>query len=87
MLRSVAAAALLGCCGLLVPSQRALIPFYDSFMIRNFSGDSPMEGRSSFALECVDMKYVLLVMLRLIVIESAFWLCGLTLWRDSAALP
>ena len=56
VLRSVAAAALLGCCGLLVPSQRALIPFYDSFMIRNFSGDSPMEGLSSFALECVDMK-------------------------------
>ena len=32
------------------------VPFYDAFMLRNFSGDSPQEGLSSFALECVDMR-------------------------------
>lgn len=59
VLRSVAAVALLGCCGLLVPASRAQLPFYDAIMLRNFSGDSPLEGLSSFALECSDMRSVL----------------------------
>ena len=55
VLRSVASVALLGCCGLLVPAAKAAVPFYDAFMLRNFSGDSPLERLSSFALEVVDM--------------------------------
>ena len=56
VLRSVASIALLGCCGLMVPAREACVPFYDSFMLRNFSGDSPLEGLSSFALEMVDVR-------------------------------
>ena len=56
VLRSVASVALLGCCGLMVPAAKAAVPFYDAFMLRNFSGDSPLEGLSSFALEMVDVK-------------------------------
>ena len=52
----MASVALLGCCGLMVPSAKASVPFYDAFMLRNFSGDSPLEGLSSFALEMVDVK-------------------------------
>jgi hypothetical protein len=39
-----------------VPASSARIPFYDVFMIRNFSGDSPLEGLSSFGLECQEMR-------------------------------
>ncbi|GAX83118.1 hypothetical protein CEUSTIGMA_g10544.t1 [Chlamydomonas eustigma] len=59
ILRSIAAVAILGNCGLLVPAESATIPFYDAYMLRNFSGDSPLEGLSSFALEMVDVKAVL----------------------------
>ena len=52
----MASIALLGCCGLLVPAQQAKVPFYDAFILRNFSGDSPLEGLSSFALEMVDVQ-------------------------------
>ncbi|KAG1665669.1 hypothetical protein FOA52_005459 [Chlamydomonas sp. UWO 241] len=58
VLRSVMAVALLGCCGLQVPAASARIPFYDVFMVRNFSGDSPLEGLSSFGLECQEMRAV-----------------------------
>ncbi len=44
VLRSVASVALLGCCGLLVPAQRAKVPFYDAFMLRNFSGGAYIES-------------------------------------------
>jgi MutS domain V len=81
VLRSVAAIALLGACGLAVPGEREIlvhtkpifdsltssilsspaerapsVPFYDSFMLRNYSGDSPLENLSSFALEMADVK-------------------------------
>jgi predicted GIY-YIG superfamily endonuclease len=60
MLRSTCACALLGACGLAVPASAASeIPYIDAFMLRNFSSDSPLEGRSSFAVEMMEMKYVL----------------------------
>jgi len=35
------------------------VPQYQSFMYRNFRGDSPAEGRSGFALEAREMAIVL----------------------------
>lgn len=45
VLRSTCAVALLGACGLMVPADAAEIPFTDAFMLRNFSGDSPLQVR------------------------------------------
>lgn len=59
VLRSTAAVALLAACGLLVPAEKAKVPYLDAFMLRNFSSDSPLEGRSSFAVEMTEMRYVL----------------------------
>lgn len=59
VLRSTAAVALLGGCGLFVPAAAARLPYLDAFMLRNFSSDSPLEGRSSFAVEMTEMRYVL----------------------------
>ena len=60
MLRSTCACALLGACGLAIPADDTTkIPYIDAFMLRNFSSDSPLEGRSSFAVEMMEMKYVL----------------------------
>ncbi|KDD72758.1 MutS domain V, partial [Helicosporidium sp. ATCC 50920] len=58
-LRSTAAAALLGSCGLMVPAARARLPYLDAIMLRNFSADAPLEGRSSFAVEMTEVRYVL----------------------------
>ena len=30
----------------------------DAFMLRNFSSDSPLEGRSAFAVEMTEMRWV-----------------------------
>jgi len=35
------------------------IPYIDGFMLRNFSADSPLEGRSAFAVEMTEMRHVL----------------------------
>ena len=60
ILRSTCAVALLGACGLAVPAApETQIPYIDAFMLRNFSSDSPLEGRSSFAVEMTEMRYVL----------------------------
>ncbi|KAL4440153.1 hypothetical protein ABPG75_003154 [Micractinium tetrahymenae] len=59
ILRSVCAVALLGACGLYAPAAAATIPYFDAFMLRNFSSDSPLEGRSAFAVEMTEMRYVL----------------------------
>ncbi|KAI3431602.1 hypothetical protein D9Q98_004652 [Chlorella vulgaris] len=59
ILRSVCAVALLGACGLFAPAASATLPYFDAFMLRNFSSDSPLEGRSSFAVEMTEMRYVL----------------------------
>jgi DNA mismatch repair ATPase MutS len=57
VLRSVCAAALLANCGLCVPAKAAIVPAYDSFLLRNFSGDSPVEGKSSFSMEMTEVRY------------------------------
>ncbi|PSC73121.1 DNA mismatch repair mitochondrial isoform X1, partial [Micractinium conductrix] len=59
ILRSVCAVALLGACGLYAPAHTAAVPYFDAFMLRNFSSDSPLEGRSAFAVEMTEMRYVL----------------------------
>ncbi|DBB15379.1 TPA: hypothetical protein ACH3X3_003613 [Trebouxia sp. C0006] len=59
ILRSVCAVALLSACGLYAPVQSAVVPYTDAFMLRNFSADSPLEGKSSFAVEMVEMRYVM----------------------------
>jgi hypothetical protein len=71
ILRSVAAVSLLGACGFLVPAAAGgtnnstniisgtSIPYIDAFMLRNFSADSPLEGRSAFAVEMTEMRHVL----------------------------
>ena len=56
ILRSICAVALLSACGLHAPVQSALVPYTDAFMLRNFSADSPLEGKSSFAVEMVEMR-------------------------------
>ncbi|EFN52896.1 hypothetical protein CHLNCDRAFT_138439 [Chlorella variabilis] len=59
VLRSMCAAALLGACGLYAPAASATVPYFDAFMLRTFASDSPLEGRSSFAVEMTEMRYVL----------------------------
>ena len=56
MLRSLAAVALVGGAGLLVPASSARLPFSDCVVLRNFGGDSPQDGLSSFALEMKDVR-------------------------------
>jgi DNA mismatch repair ATPase MutS len=56
VLRSICAVALLGSCGLMTPARKAVVPFLDFVMLRNFSGDSPLEGRSAFAMEMAEMR-------------------------------
>lgn len=60
ILRSTAAVALLAACGLAVPAAPTTrVPYFDAFMLRNFASDSPLEGRSAFAVEMTEMRYVL----------------------------
>ncbi|KAK9832926.1 hypothetical protein WJX74_001881 [Apatococcus lobatus] len=59
ILRSLCAVAVLGACGLMIPAARACLPYTDAFILRNFSADSPLEGRSSFAVEMIEMRHVL----------------------------
>lgn len=58
VLRSVAATCILASCGLCVPARSACVPFIDAFMLRTFSADSPLEGRSAFAVEMNEMRHV-----------------------------
>lgn len=58
VLRSTAAVALLAAVGLHAPARSATVPYIDAFMLRNFSADSPLEGKSSFAVEMTEMRYV-----------------------------
>jgi len=59
VLRSTAAVALLGTVGLHAPAMSAQLPYLDAIMLRTFSSDNPLEGNSSFAVEMLEMKYVL----------------------------
>ncbi len=63
ILRSLCAVALLGACGLLVPAASAQLPYTDTFILRNFAADSPLEGRSSFAVEMIEMRYEFFIFL------------------------
>ena len=56
IMRSTIAVALLGSCGLFGPARAAGVPYIDAFMLRTFSADAPTEGRSSFAVEMVEMR-------------------------------
>lgn len=56
LLRTLCAVGLLGACGLSVPAEAAAVPYIDAFMLRNFSSDSPVDGRSSFAVEMSEMR-------------------------------
>ncbi len=56
LLRSTAAVALLGAAGLHAPARAVTMPYVDAFMLRNFSADSPLEGKSSFAVEMTEMR-------------------------------
>ncbi|CAJ1968035.1 unnamed protein product [Sphenostylis stenocarpa] len=48
LLRSICAAALLGICGLMVPAESAVIPYFDSITLHMKSYDSPADKKSSF---------------------------------------
>ena len=56
VLRSTVAVALLAACGFYAPVAAAAVPYTDAFMLRTFSADAPLEGRSSFAVEMVEMR-------------------------------
>ncbi|XP_072151032.1 DNA mismatch repair protein MSH1, mitochondrial isoform X2 [Setaria viridis] len=56
ILRSVCAAALLGICGLMVPSASAVIPHFDSIMLHMKAYDSPADGKSSFQIEMSEIR-------------------------------
>lgn len=56
IMRSMIALALLARCGLFGPAASARVPYIDAFMLRTFSADAPTEGRSSFAVEMVEMR-------------------------------
>ena len=55
VMRSICAVAVLSACGLQVPAEAAVIPYIDSFTLRTFSADSPLEGFSAFAVEMIEM--------------------------------
>ena len=55
-MRSLCAVAVLAACGLYAPVTRATVPYTDAFMLRTFSADSPLEGKSSFAIEMTEMR-------------------------------
>jgi DNA mismatch repair ATPase MutS len=55
VLRTTAACALLGNCGLMVPAAAAEVPRLTHFALGNFSGDAPAEGMSAFGVEMRDM--------------------------------
>lgn len=65
--RSTCSLALLANCGLMVPASDATVPFYDAFIIKMGSSDSPEEGLSSFAVEMLDAKTALSVTERSLV--------------------
>lgn len=56
VMRATMAVALMGACGLFAPVAAAQLPFCGAFMLRTFSGDAPVQGRSSFMVEMDDMR-------------------------------
>lgn len=55
IMRSLCAVTVLAACGLHVPASNARVPYIDSFTLRTFSADSPIEGLSAFAIEMLEM--------------------------------
>ena len=51
LLRSTAAAALLGASGLCAPVAAATVPHWDGILLRHATGDAPLYGKSSFERE------------------------------------
>ncbi|GAB5367450.1 hypothetical protein AAMO2058_001231100, partial [Amorphochlora amoebiformis] len=58
LLRSVCSVALLATAGFAVPAQSALVPSFKSIVLRSASTDSPVEGKSAFAVEMREMRAV-----------------------------
>lgn len=58
-MRSILVTALLANCGLFVPCRKASIPRYDSFFLRTASYDTPLEGKSAFAVEMDDIRVMM----------------------------
>lgn len=58
--RTVASVALLAHCGLYAPCVSAAVPELDGFFVRMAGSDAPAEGRSSFAMEMLDLQSLLL---------------------------
>ncbi|KAG4997248.1 hypothetical protein AAZX31_10G124600 [Glycine max] len=58
-LRSICAAALLGICGLMVPAESALIPYFDSITLHMKSYDSPADKKSSFQVEMSELRSII----------------------------
>lgn len=57
VMRNLCAVSLLAACGFHAPVASAVVPYTDAHMLRTFSADSPVEGKSSFASEMSEMKY------------------------------
>ena len=71
LLRSICAAALLGICGLMVPAESALIPYFDSIMLHMKSYDSPAAGKSSFQVHYV--SYIADLIVNFFTYSFTFW--------------
>ncbi|KAK7279171.1 hypothetical protein RJT34_24217 [Clitoria ternatea] len=59
LLRSICAASVLGICGLMVPAESALIPYFDSIMLHMKSYDSPADRKSSFQVEMSELRSII----------------------------
>ena len=89
IMRSTIAVALLGSCGLFGPARAARVPYIDAFMLRTFSADAPTEGRSSFAVEMVEMRRAPAPVSPRLLPCSVLQLLHepLHVWLDQATLP
>ncbi|QCE05782.1 DNA mismatch repair protein MutS [Vigna unguiculata] len=59
LLRSICAAALLGICGLMIPAESAVIPYFDSITLHMKSYDSPADKKSSFQVEMSELRSII----------------------------
>eukprot|EP00210_Caulerpa_lentillifera_P005380 g5142.t1 len=59
VLRSVATVCSLAVCGFYIPAENARIPFLDCVNFKTLVTDSPMENRSAFGMEMMEMHHVL----------------------------
>jgi len=59
IIRSLGAVCLLANCGFMTPVETAQVPQFSSFSVRMMCADSPLEGQSAFAVEMLDLNYIL----------------------------